>query len=275
NNNNATTTNALNIDELTTEGKKLSGNATATYYNGFRTDSQSSGAYELFGAYAIKPGSLQVYQLINHLYVKNEGEEELQASDTSLRFLAKSRPLFDTDWTWQYRIEVTLPISQFSQDQDVYSKPALEGRFNKSFLQDRLSISARPFVRRYLNRYTTTVSSPGAGGGRPLISTKAGLTLLGSYSLSDRLSFTAVGGYNEINYEKTKYENAQKPLGQSDFATHQYVYDLSLSYDIQPGEWTATFGYGLDSIVERLGGIEYLTYDDKIAYWYLGATYAF
>lgn len=274
NNNNSTTTSTLNTDNLSTKESPWSGYVSGDYYGGFRTDSDPSAAYYLFGSYKVKRGSIQLYQVLSHRLIKNKGEAEILASDTSLRYLSSSSSAID-NWMWQYRLEVTAPVSQFSQDQDVYSKPSLELRFNTSTFRDKLSVSVRPIYREYVNRYKTTVSEIGAGGGRPLRKSVFGLSLLASLGLSERASMDFYAAYNRIRYENVKFVNSTPDYNYSKFANHQYLMDAAVNYDILPAKWSFTAGYSMDSIVERLGGIEYLAFDDKLSVWYLRTTVLF
>ena len=274
NNNNSSTTSTMNSDNLSTEDNPFSGFASADYYGGFRTDSDPSAAYYVLGSYKIKTGSLQVYQVLSHRLIKDKDEAEILASDTSFRFLAKSSPFID-NWKWQYRVEATAPVSQFSQDQDVYSKPSLQLRFNTTALKKKLSVSVRPMYREYINRFKTTVSEPGAGGGRPLRKSLFGVTLLAGLSLTDRTSLDLIAAYNRIRYENVRFTNANSDYNYSEFAQHQYLVDFAGNYDLIPSKWSVSAGYSIDSIVERLGGIEYLAFDDQLSTWYVRTTVLF
>jgi hypothetical protein len=273
-NNKSATTSAISMDDLATEGKRYSGFVSADFYGGFRINSDPSAAYYLNASYKLNRGSVQLYQVWSHRLIKNQGESEIMNSDTHLRFLSTSGDFLD-NWKWQYRAEVTLPTSQFSDDQDVHSKPSVQLRFNSGVLDDKLAFSIRPFYREHLNRYTTTVTGEGAGGGRPLVKSAFGVGFIASWIATDRMSFDFSAVYTRIRYEKVQFENNQPSLGYSNFAQHQYLYDVGVNYDLIPAFWSVSAGYSLDSVVERLGGIEYLAFDDKISVWYLRTTLLF
>lgn len=272
----ATTTASSTIsrDDLATPENPLSGFVMADYYGGFRTDSDPSAAYYANVAYKLKKGSVQVFQAWSHRLIKNQGEAEILNSDTALRYLSTSGEFIDS-WRWQYRLEATLPTSQFSRDQDVITKPSVQLRFNNGILNDQVAISFRPFYREHINRFTTTVTEDGSGGGRPLIKSVFGLSLIASWAASERLSFDASADYHRVRYERNQFVNNEPSLGYSNFAQHRYIWDVGGNFYLIKDLWSVSAGYSVDSIVERLGGIEYLTYDDRISSWYLRTTYLF
>lgn len=246
--------------------------ATMDHYFGVREDSDTVGAFYFIGSNRFSWGSLQVFQPVIKYYEINPGQQEVQAADTALRFFSNPMSFIDS-WSFRYTLGTTLPVSEFSRDQGVITKPGLTGIFETS--AGKAYFSVRPFVRGFVNQYTTTVTDEGAGFPRPLRQWMAGGSLLGVYSFTKKLSTAASLRYARIGYEQAIARNEQPTLSNSDFRTHQYTMDLSLNAQLIPGFWSITTGYSIDSMVERYGGIEFVAYDQEISIWYLSTTATF
>ena len=245
---------------------------TMDHYFGVREDSETIGAFYFIGSNRFSWGSLQVFQPVIKYYELNPGQQEIQAADSALRFFSNPMSFID-NWTFRYTLGTTLPVSEFSRDQGVITKPGLTAIFETSM--GKAYFSVRPFVRGYINQFTTTITDEGAGTPRPLRQWMAGGSLLGVYSFTNRLSTAASLRYARIGYEQAVARNAQPTLSNSDFRTHQYTMDLSLNAQIIPRLWSITTGYSIDSMVERYGGIEVVAYDQEISIWYLSTTATF
>jgi len=244
---------------------------TLEHYFPVDTDQETVGAFYFIGSNRFSWGSLQVFQPIIKLYEVDPGEPEVQFADTSFRFFSNPSSFID-NWTFRYRLDASAPTSEFSRDNGVMSRPGFQAILETS--AGKAYFSIRPMFRYFLNRFTTTVSEPGDGGGRPLRQYMAGTTLLGVYGLTKKLSAAGAVSYFQIGYEQTAERNENPALGASDFKNHQYLMDLSLSY--QANRFLSfTGGYSIDSLVERYGGIEFVAYDQEISIWYLSATTTF
>jgi hypothetical protein len=246
--------------------------ATMDHYFGVKKNSETIGAFYFIGTNRFSWGSLQILQPVIKYYEINPGQQEVQAADTTLRYFSNPMSFID-NWNFRFTVGSSLPVSEFSRDQGVITKPGVTGIFETS--AGKAYFSVRPFALGYLNQYTTTVSDEGAGTPRPLRQWMAGASLLGVYSFTNRLSAAGSVRYARIGYEQAVARNEDPTLTNSDFRNHQYTMDLSLSAQLIRGLWTVTAGYSIDSMVERYGGIEFLAYDQEISIYYLSTTATF
>lgn len=245
---------------------------TMDHYFGVKENSETIGAFYFIGSNRFSWGSLQVLQPVIKYYELNPGQQEVQSADTVLRYFSNPMSFID-NWTFRFTAGSTLPVSEFSRDQGVITKPGITGIFETS--AGKAYFSVRPFVRGYVNQYTTTLTDEGAGVPRLLRRWMAGGSLLGVYSFTNRLSSAASLRYARIGYEQGVAVNEDPTLTNSDFRTHQYTMDLSLSAQLIPRLWTVTTGYSIDSMVERYGGLEFTAYDQEISIYYLSTTATF
>ncbi|MEO0335633.1 MAG: hypothetical protein AAF202_04535 [Pseudomonadota bacterium] len=210
---------------------------TMDHYFGVEEDSETVGAFYFIGSNRFSWGSLQVFQPVIKYYELNPGQQEVQMADTGLRFFSNPMSFID-NWSFRYTLGATLPISEFSRDQGVVTRPGFTGIFETT--AGKAYFSVRPFVVGYINQFTTTTTEEGSGFPRPLRQWMAGGSLLGVYSFTNRLSTAASLRYARIGYEQAIARNEQPTQNNSDFRTHQYTMDLSLNAQIIPRLWSVT-----------------------------------
>lgn len=267
-----TTSTKLNAEE---EAKPpWSGGIAATYNGGFRTDIDPYFVYELSAAFKFKNEvSLSILQPITHYTYVYQGQSELQASDTSVGF---SRQLSDDFLGTKVtgKVKFTVPVSEFSRRANVLSKPGAAVKFSRSFLEKKLTAGLGFSGTYYVNRYKTTPTVPGAGGGRPLRSWLVGANMSSGYKFTDKWSLTGSAGYSYLEYEKVGFKNQFSSLGLINPPVHRYSFSLGTSYAASD-KFSLSAGYGQGSQVEKMGGLELVVYDEMVTEWSVGASYSF
>ncbi|MCC7405157.1 MAG: TonB-dependent receptor [Bdellovibrionales bacterium] len=246
----------------------------ASYNGGFRDDVDPYNFYELTLGYKIsESSSLSAVQGINHLSYVYPGQSELQAADTSIALSRKlSKDFFGYKLGGKFKL--TVPTSETSQRVDVLTKPSLSFTLSDKFFKEKLGLSLTGSGTYYVNRYKTTPTIEGAGGGRPLRHWLAGISLAANYKLNDKVSFDGSGGYSYVAFEQVDFKNDFSQLGLSNPPVHRYAFSLGANYAWND-HLSLSLGYSQDSQVEKMGGLEMVLFDDMVTEWSVGASYSF
>jgi len=151
----------------------------AETYMGFRDENRPLTQFYIDGHYKFDDANRirAVIPAKKRYNIASVGEDEFSFDDVFLyyyRVLSQDFNKFKVEG----RAGLTLPISPTSRRNDIISKPSLMVSFSRKFLNDKLSLSYRPYVSHYMNTYTHTV---GPGGGTPLPKFSLGHWLVGEY----------------------------------------------------------------------------------------------
>lgn len=258
------------LSEWEAKKPKLSGAVLVEHYAGFKKDVDP---YNLVRATLNAPigekSSLSIYQVVKKAYYLRPGEAEWQPADTSVYWRYNFYP------NWQSRLGASAPISQYSRDHEVGPKPRVDILYTPSLMDGRLSLLVRPFALYHINRYRTTVTDQGAGGGRPLLMARLGLLGGVTYNWAERFSTSLSGGYIQNIFEPSRLENETRSINIIDPPTHTYSYDVSMSYQVLPKKWSLSLGVSHEDLVEQQGGLQTVMYDELKTVWYLASTLTF
>ena len=193
-------------------------------------------------------------------YVINDGEAELQAADTVLSVKAASGEY--GGFATKASASLTLPVSKFSKDQGVLTKIKASVVASRSFLQEKLSYSVSPAFWYHVNKYTTTVSGVGEGGGYPLLSHKMGVSQSLSYEWMEGLHSNAQIAYIQQFYHDIGYRNRVSTAKDNALLSENYSVSVGMSYKVSELV-TADISYDQSSLSERTYGVrEYYLFDE-------------
>lgn len=207
--------------------------------------------------------SLRFQQFFTKFYGKYQSEYEFKPFDTSLAHF------YRMDWKpygigLQWRNQVTLPISNESARDDLYTNFQTSFVGTKALMGGKLIVFGIPYARYFFYEYKTSVS------GRLLPRFQAGASLAGLYFFNPKLSLYAGGDYRvDTVYNSQFDQNARQiPLG-------TYRFDLSMSY-----QWNANISTSLDYFQGRAsyiqsGRYELVLFDDQASRIGASLTYVY
>ncbi len=214
-----------------------------------------------------------ITQTMTKLYLVDPGQKEVQSADTLFSY----QHLFWRDvWglNWTLKAQATLPISEYSRDHEVLTKPYLGIVWVKGFFDQKLNVSLNPYARYYVNKFTTTATEAGAGGGDPLRRSDLGVVGTVSLSLARGISFLASLQYQENYYEGIGKKNRDTVNADKLPLSHNYSFDIEAAVQVSRW-WSVIVGYGQADQVERSGGLQMVAYDPVATQVFLGTNYTF
>ena len=206
----------------------------------------------------------------------NSGEDEVRPSDYIIAVSRKMDLLpFASEWSTKGRFSLTLPISEFSRMQGVVSKPKVSFSLGRSFFNDSLNYSLSPSAQYFFNRYKTTKSSVGDGGGTPLRQYMLKLSQSLSYSPLEDFTLSGSVAYVQINYEDLGLENRVSTTQKRALSQENYELDFSASYSLTE-KVSLALGYGQSDTFERtFGSQEFYLFDEFSTQFYVSASSSF
>ena len=252
-----------------------SGSIGAEHYGGFYEDVDPTSMLILSAAYKFKYGmTMSVGQAVTKLYRVIPGESEWQANDTSLGLSG----VITKDWFAGIGVSgslgATVPVSEASRRVDQLTRLSAAGKFSRSFIDKKIGLSLSPNVRYHVNRYTTTPTYEGSGGGRPLTRYSVGAAAGLALNFHEKLSLISSASVQQVFYEKVQFENSTRTLGVTNPPTHFYSWAASLNF--QPlKNWSLSLGYSHGQKLENPWGVEVLVFDDRVSQWSLGTSLSF
>lgn len=247
----------------------------AEHNGGFYEDAEPSSVLGVSLNYLSKGGvKFTAGQSVTKLYLKTPGESEWQASDTALSMSGTFTKNWFSGITVGGNLGATLPVSEVSQRVDEMTRLSGGLKFGRKWWSDKLSLSLAPSARYHVNRFTTTPTYEGSGGGRPLTqgSVKGKATL--GFQLTEQWSASAYGSIQQVFYEKVKLENSTSTLGVTNPPTHFYDWGASLDFELSK-MWSFSLGYTHSQKLENPWGVEVLVFDDRVSQWSAGAALNF
>lgn len=207
--------------------------------------------------------------LEKNLYVDSQ-TREFEISDTVLSFNVYPRSLIPKVG-WTLRLMATLPISESSQLNEVYSKP--EARWTAAYpFTETFNFAFSAFIRYTWSRYDSTKPQDGSGG-QPLPEYSGGLGHSGNWTFLPDWTLSYGANYSEIKYHTITYEGpGDPPINvQPDQA---YSLSVSMSWSITP-EDTVTTSYSYGGILLQPGLDDYVLYDEEESRWAIGYVRSF
>lgn len=243
-----------------------------THFTGFRGDVDpltvgSLGYRHKFGRWAVG-----LSQAFTKYYVIDEGDSELKFADTNLSASTSLDGKFG--FSHSLAVSLTIPVSEFSREQNVIT--ALRGSISssRSFFGDKLGYTITPSFRYFLNQYTTTRSGPGDNGGSPLRHYMMSIEQSLGYKLKPKLNLGLAVTYQQIFYEDIGYRNRVSTASTDALLSEAYSIDLSAIYEIRKNI-SVGFGYSQGDNFERTYGIqEFYIFDQYTTQFYLTAAYS-
>ncbi len=213
---------------------------------------------------------IQCVQGISKNFYTDATQTEWVLGDTMLALLLYPMSLVPPV-TWTVRLGMTLPLSQASRRNQVYSRPELASTASYA-LSTATKISATGFLRMPWSAYQTTAGTDGVGGDPlPRYAYGAAFTLLQEAFWQSQLFLRA--SYYETKYYKSTEEGASTlPL----LGLPEQGYSLTLRMEWPLTEQLAlTGGISQGSVLEQAGLSDYKIFDEEASTWSLGIGYSF
>ena len=250
--------------------------ASLSHYLGARDDSDPLTSIVFSAGWKSGDWSGSITQPFSKYYVVNSGEDEVRPSDSILGVSRKLDLLpFAPEWSSKGRFSLTLPVSEFSRMQGVVSKPKVSLSLGRSFFNEALNYSLAPSVQYFFNRYKTTKSSVGDGGGTPLRQYMFKLSQSLTYSPIDDVSLSGSISYVQTNYEDLGFENRTSTTQDRALSQENYELDFSASYSLTE-KLSLALGYGQSDKFERTyGSQEFYLFDEFTTQFYVSAASTF
>jgi len=217
-----------------------------------------------------KKYSLSLSQgLAKNFYVDSE-TQEFELSDSVISFNIFPRTLIPKVG-WTLRIMATLPLSNSSQINEIYSKP--EARWTAAYpLTETFSFAFNAFIRYTWSRYDSTKTQDGSGG-VPLPEISGGLGHSGNWSFYPEWTLSYGANYSEIKYHTITYEGPGDPPINSQ-PDQAYSLSVSVSWSVTPVD-TLTTAYSYGGILLQPGLDDYVLYDEEESRWAIGYVRSF
>jgi hypothetical protein len=246
--------------------------ASLTHFAGFRGDVDPFTVGSLGYRRKLGRWTIGLSQAFTKYYVINDGESELKLADTNL----SASTSLDGNFGFSHglAISLTLPVSEFSSEQNVIT--ALRGGFSssRSFYGDKVNYALTPSFRYFFNQYTTTRSGQGDNGGSPLRHYMMSIEQSLSYKLLPRLNLGLIVTYQQIFYEDIGYRNRVSTASTDALLSEAYSIDLSAVYEVRDN-LSVGGGYSQGDNFERTYGIqEFYLFDQYTTQVYLTAAYS-
>jgi hypothetical protein len=217
-----------------------------------------------------KKWGVALAQGVERNFYLDSATREWELADTVIAVNLYPRSLI-ANVNWTLRLQATLPTSDISQINEVYSKP--EARLNASMpLMEGLSLGLNGFVRATLSRYESATVQDGAGGA-PLPSLSYGMAQSGNWQWLADWSLAYGASYTEIIYHDIEYVGTGDPalFKQPDQA---YSLSISLNWNINDiNSINAAYSYG--GLLLQPGIDDYVLFDAEDSRWSLGYAYTF
>lgn len=243
-----------------------------SHYGGFMDDSDpftvltASGSWKVFKSY-----NLSVSQSVTKVYAKYAGDQEVLPSDTKVSLSRVLKSLSIAGFKPRMSVSATLPVSEFSRRQSVWSRGTLAASADRSFLEGKLYTQLNASAGYYFNRYKTTVTDPGDAGGNPLRQAVFGLGQFVSYQVEESLSLESSFGLSKVRYYDIGFVNPVSYANRSALLGTDYYLQANVSWSYAD-QLTFIAGFDQSDRYEKFGGVRqaYL-FDRYTSNWFVGA----
>ena len=198
-------------------------------------------------------------------------EDELVLNDPSISL---SREVFTIGDLFPFRasLSMTLPLSEFSRDNNIYSRLSAGLSTSEQLLAERLSISYRMKATLHTSEYQSTQGGDGVGGSAlPMWSYLLGQS--GSYKILETWSLSYSLGYSEITYydlDPNKVEAATVV----DLPDQSYSLSASISWQAFPS-LGFEFGFNQGSQILYPGLVDVVIYDEEFSQWFISLQHVY
>ncbi len=260
--------------KISEKPKSFKASASGTRYMGFEDNAENMMLYRFGATYQVNDrSSIAASQALNQYEVIDPGSSEVQVADTSLSSGYKFGDL-DSNLLFSLSGELTAPISETSRRNKVISKPYLNAQLALKELLPKVKVLGNLWGRYHVNRYKTTPTAEGDGGGQLLRHYESGLTGTLNYEPTKKLSLLASFGWQLIRYETPSQENANSPDHTDQRFDNSYVFALGGTYELYEF-WSFNMGIEQADSVERSGGTQVVAFDPYVTQAFVGTTFAF
>jgi hypothetical protein len=243
----------------------------AEHYAGFRKEVDPSTVFTLGGSREWNDWDGFLTQPAVKYYRVIKGDPEFELVDTVFG-ASRDLPELFTGWSQKVTLSSTLPVSDFSNDQDVITKPKVSWAHSRTFFNDRLSYSLTPTFRYYVNRYETTQTGIGTGGGIPLRQYMWTIDQSAVYSFSPMLTFSAFVSYVQIHDHEIGKRNRVATNDENVLLSEDYSLNLAVNYQVNQ-RLTLSAGYDQSDSVERAYGLQKIyAFDEYNSQWFASAS---
>jgi hypothetical protein len=241
------------------------------HYYGFRGDVDPITVAEIGASWKYRGYSLGLVQSATKYYYIYGGDSEVQAADTVLKVGRKfSEPIYG--FKVGTTVSLTLPVSQFSRDHGIQTKPSVSVAGTRSFFDKKLDYTLAAGFQYFVNRYTTTRTGLGVNGGRPLRQFSYTIDNVVTYTPVEKISFSGLLRYTRVNYHDIGYRNRVSAAGNTAWLDTNYSIDLGASYELWK-DISIGGGYSQSDVFEKTGGVrEAYLFDQYTTQWYLSLT---
>jgi len=261
-------------DSAVKAGAPASYSVSATHYYGFRQDIDPLSVVNLGARWNLGSMKLGLSQSFTKLYFVAPGDQEIQAADTAIS-LSRELPEFIDGFTPGLFFGATLPVSEYSRLQGVISRPNLALSMSRPLWNEQTTFAFGASGTYHINRYKTTRTGLGAGGGKPMRQY--------SYSFDSSLrtewnkawSASAAVSYVRIALSDVGFVSRGSESSRDRLLNANYSVNLALGYEVMP-QLTVNGGYSQSDLVEKTGGVtEAYLFDEYTTQWYMGLASSF
>lgn len=214
--------------------------------------------------------SLSLHQPVTKQWIVGEDEQDVKPGDTRISL---SRPL-PGPVPLQGSLSLTLPVSEFSREQEVMSRPGAGLSTGGTIPGTRLTWSLSGGLWYQFNSWETTVTSPGAGGGQPLPHFGGSLHSGVVWQWLQNLAISLDLGYGQTWLHSISQENPPGPGNRTrgdGLLRESYSFNPAMSWTLSPA-LSLSCGYDNSDLVEKTAGLaEYFyQYNEEVATYYVG-----
>lgn len=255
-------TNSLTTDLGGTgiKGKRYSGSVGLAHSTGFVDDARPSSLVDFLVRYKYsKRHSVMWRQWAVKSYNINPGDTELSFLDPWVRYYYNV-PYSPLSMNLSLRAQVTLPMSVFSRDNGIVSRPELRAYLGKGFFNNKLNLTLSPYFNYQINRFKTTKATPESAAGSPLMEYRYGGLAQLSYSPVAAWSIYIQGLWERVHFEESRLVNATTTIGRVNPDRHRYFFSVGTNYQVDK-RWNVGVSTAQLSFAEQAGRAEVFAFD--------------
>lgn len=204
-------------------------------------------------------------------YYIYEGEPEFDFADSSFG-ISGPLPEWFEGLKLSWNLAATLPLSDYSRRNEVYTKPQAAISASESRLDDRLSLQYGAYFRAFFSKYQSERTGHGRGG-RPLPILSYGVSHSGSYKISDAYSAAYSLAYNETHYYSLDPVGSET-IRAIDLPDQTYAVSFSTSWAATDA-WSWSLGLTQGSQILHAGTVDLVLYDEDRSQWFVATRYSF
>lgn len=213
--------------------------------------------------------TLTMSQSIVKPYFIYPGESPIDFSDT---VISLSHPL--PEWLEGMNLSLsataTLPLSQYSRRNDIYTKPKMALAASHKFFEDKLQFSYGIHTMLYISEFQSEATGAGRGGGA-LPKFGYGYSHSGRYKLNQDFSTSYSLSYNQTYYYSLD-PTTTEALTVVNLPDETYSVSFSLGWSISD-QWSLSAGLTQGTQILHGGTVDLVIYDVARSQWFLVTRY--